>query len=519
MSTTAAAPVAVPGLRRNMVTICAMTATIMQALDTTIANVALPYMQGSLSASQDQINWVLTSYIVAAAIMTAPVGWIANRFGRKRIFIICSGGFTIASVLCGLAQDINQMVLFRLLQGVFGAALVPLSQAVMLDSYALHERAKAMSIWGMGVMMGPIMGPSLGAWLTETYSWHWVFFVNLPFGIFTVLGLIVFMDETGKNFELRFDWFGFLALALGIGSLQVALDRGEQLGWLESNEIIGEFIVSAVGFYYFFAHSLTTTKPFVQFAIFKDRNFIGGCVFMAVMGLVLFSTMAVSSPFLQNVIGYPIITAGLLLATRGCGTFVAMMLVGRLMRYAEARTLIMTGLGLTGLSLFYMTGWTDQTGVPEIVVVSIAQGFGFGLVFVPLSTVAFLTLPNHLRTDGTSMLTLLRNVASSIGISIVIAQLTEGGRRVYAVLNEHITPFNHALQMPDVRGLIDMNTDSGRALADAMLAVQAQIIAFSQDYQMVMLFTLCTIPLAIMIGSTKAALRKQSVAPEHAVIE
>ena len=519
MSTTAAAPVAVPGLRRNMVTICAMTATIMQALDTTIANVALPYMQGSLSASQDQINWVLTSYIVAAAIMTAPVGWIANRFGRKRIFIICSGGFTIASVLCGLAQDINQMVLFRLLQGVFGAALVPLSQAVMLDSYALHERAKAMSIWGMGVMMGPIMGPSLGAWLTETYSWHWVFFVNLPFGIFTVLVLIVFMDETGKNFELRFDWFGFLALALGIGSLQVALDRGEQLGWLESNEIIGEFIVSAVGFYYFFAHSLTTTKPFVQFAIFKDRNFIGGCVFMAVMGLVLFSTMAVSSPFLQNVIGYPIITAGLLLATRGCGTFVAMMLVGRLMRYVEARTLIMTGLGLTGLSLFYMTGWTDQTGVPEIVVVSIAQGFGFGLVFVPLSTVAFLTLPNQLRTDGTSMLTLLRNVASSIGISIVIAQLTEGGRRVYAVLNEHITPFNHALQMPDVRGLIDMNTDSGRALADAMLAVQAQIIAFSQDYQMVMLFTLCTIPLAIMIGSTKAALRKQSVAPEHAVIE
>ena len=368
MSTAAAAPVAVPGLRRNMVTICAMTATIMQALDTTIANVALPYMQGTLSASQDQINWVLTSYIVAAAIMTAPVGWIANRFGRKRIFIICSGGFTIASVLCGLAQDINQMVLFRLLQGVFGAALVPLSQAVMLDSYALHERAKAMSIWGMGVMMGPIMGPSLGAWLTETYSWHWVFFVNLPFGIFTVLGLLVFMDETKKNRELRFDWFGFAALAIGIGSLQIALDRGEQLGWLESNEIIAEFIVSIVGFYYFFAHSLTTAKPFIQFAIFKDRNFVGGCVFMAVMGLVLFSTMALSSPYLQNVIGYPIITAGLLLASRGCGTFVAMMLVGRLMRYIEARTLIISGLSLTCLSLFYMTGWTDQTGVPEIVV-------------------------------------------------------------------------------------------------------------------------------------------------------
>jgi DHA2 family multidrug resistance protein len=476
-------------------------------------------MQGSLSASQDQINWVLTSYIVAAAIMTAPVGWIANRFGRKRIFIICSGGFTIASVLCGLAQDINQMVLFRLLQGVFGAALVPLSQAVMLDSYALHERAKAMSIWGMGVMMGPIMGPSLGAWLTETYSWHWVFFVNLPFGIFTVLGLMVFMDETKKNFELRFDWFGFTALAIGIGSLQIALDRGEQLGWTESNEIIAEFIVSISGFYYFFAHSLTTAKPFIQFALFKDKNFISGCVFMAVMGLVLFSTMALSSPYLQNVIGYPIITAGLLLATRGCGTFVAMMMVGRLMRYIEARTLIIAGLSLTGLSLFYMTGWTDQTGVPEIVTLSIVQGFGFGLVFVPLSTVAFLTLPNHLRTDGTSMLTLMRNVASSIGISVVIAQLTEGSRRTYAVLSEHVNPFNHAMQMPDIRAMIDMNSDKGRAMMDVMVNLQAQIIAFSQDYQMVMLFTLCAIPLALFIGSTKAALRKQQLPPEHAVIE
>lgn len=522
MNAPAASSTAVPGLRRNMVTICAMTATIMQALDTTIANVALPYMQGTLSASQDQINWVLTSYIVAAAIMTAPVGWIANRFGRKKIFIICSGGFTIASVMCGLAQDINQMVLFRLLQGVFGAALVPLSQAVMLDSYTLQERAKAMSIWGMGVMMGPIMGPSLGAWLTETYSWHWVFFVNIPFGIVTVAGLMVFMEETKKNLELRFDWFGFAALAIGIGSLQIALDRGEQLGWLESNEIIIEFIVAAVGFYYFFAHSFTTERPFIQFAIFKDKNFVGGCVFMTVMGLVLYSTMALASPYLQNVIGYPIITAGILLASRGCGTFVAMMMVGRLMRHFEARSLIISGLSLTAISLFYMTFWTDQTGSTEIVTISIIQGFGFGLVFVPLSTVAFLSLPNHLRTDGTSMLTLLRNVASSIGISIVIAQLTEGGRRIYAILSEHINPFNQALQMPDVHRLINLNSGMGRALADLLLTTQAQIMAFERDYQLVMFFILVSIPLAIMIGSTKHALRAQSTdsaeATEHVAV-
>jgi DHA2 family multidrug resistance protein len=518
---TAAAPAstaAVPGFRRNMVTICAMTATIMQALDTTIANVALPYMQGTLSASQDQINWVLTSYIVAAAIMTAPVGWIANRFGRKKIFIVCSAGFTIASVMCGLAQDITQMVLFRLLQGVFGAALVPLSQAVMLDSYALHERAKAMSIWGMGVMLGPIMGPSLGAWLTETYSWHWVFFVNIPFGIVTVAGLIIFMDETKTDSELKFDWFGFGALAIGIGAMQVALDRGEQLGWLESPEIVAETILSIVGFYYFFAHSFTSKRPFIQFAIFKDRNFIGGCVFMSVMGLVLYSTMALASPYLQNVIGYPILTAGLLLATRGLGTFVAMMLVGRFMKFIEARTLIASGMLLMSASLYFMTGWTDQTGVPTIVVVSIAQGFGLGLVFVPLSTVAFMTLPGHLRTDGTSMLTLVRNVASSVGISVVTAKLTEGGREAYAIINENVTPFNKPMQMPDVAGIINMGTDAGRAIMDALISVQAQIIAFSWDYQMVMIITLLAAPLAVMIGSTKAVLRQQSQAPDHAAV-
>lgn len=518
MTAASASMAAVPGFRRNMVTICAMTATIMQALDTTIANVALPYMQGTLSASQDQINWVLTSYIVAAAIMTAPVGWIANRFGRKKVFIVCSAGFTAASVMCGLAQDITQMVLFRLLQGVFGAALVPLSQAVMLDSYALHERAKAMSIWGMGVMLGPIMGPSLGAWLTETYSWHWVFFVNLPFGIVTVLGLIAFMDETKQNHTLRFDWFGFTALAIGIGAMQLALDRGEQLGWLESPEIVAEAIISAIGFYYFFAHSFTTERPFIQFAIFKDRNFISGCIFMAIMGLVLYSTMALASPYLQNVIGYPIMTAGLLLATRGAGTFVAMMLVGRLMKYFEARTLIASGMLLMSVSLYFMTQWTDQTGVLAIVVISVAQGFGLGLVFVPLSTVSFLTLPNELRTDGTAMLTLMRNVASSIGISVVIAKLTSGGRESYAILNEHVTPFNQAMQMPDVAGILNMTTDSGRAIMDVLITTQAQIIAFSHDYQMVMVVTLCAIPLAMMIGSTKVALRQQSQGSDHAAV-
>jgi len=491
--------------RRMLVTICAMTATIMQALDTTIANVALPYMQGSLSASLDQINWVLTSYIVAAAIMTAPIGWMADRFGRKKLFIACAAGFTFASVLCGLAHNIEQMVAFRLLQGMFGAALVPLSQSVMLDAYTLEERGSAMAIWGIGVMLGPIMGPTLGAWLTETYSWHWVFLVNLPVGIFTVIGLAVFMEETRPKSDLRFDWLGFASLAVGIGSLQLMLDRGEQLGWFDSSEIVAEAIASAVGFYFFFAHSLTTKAPFVRFESFRDRNYLGGIIFMSVIGVVLFGTMALVTPFLQNVIGYPIMTAGMLLASRGVGTLVGMMAVGRLLKLFEARYLILAGLVLTAYTLWQMVGFTNETQASTIVILSMVQGLGLGLVFVPLSTVAFATLPGHLRTEGTAILTLVRNIGSSVGISIVIANLTSTTTLMHARLAEYVNPFNGALQMPDVTSVLNLATDTGRALLDGLVTQQATIIAYANSYMLLMWLTLATLPLILMIGSSKVA--------------
>jgi MFS transporter, DHA2 family, multidrug resistance protein len=504
-------------MRRTMVTVCAMSATIMQALDTTIANVALPYMQGSLSASLDQINWVLTSYIVASAIMTAPIGWVAERFGRKRLFIVCAAGFTFASILCGLAQNIEQMVGFRLLQGAFGAALVPLSQSVMLDSYSAAERGSAMAIWGIGVMLGPIMGPTLGGWLTDNYSWHWVFFINLPVGIFTVIGLMAFMDETETRTERRFDWFGFLALAVGIGALQLMLDRGEQVGWFDSFEIIVELIVSAAGFYFFLAHSLTTASPFVRLELFKDRNFVAGCLFMAVIGVVLFGTMALVTPFMQNVIGYPILTAGILLAARGVGTLVAMILVGRLLKLIEARYLVLCGLVLATFTLSQMVDFTDQTSSRTIVVTSIVQGFGLGLVFVPLSTVAFATLSDHLRTEGTAILTLVRNIGSSIGISMVIAQLTNTTVRMHAHLAEHVTPFNNALQMPDVSSILSMATDAGRAMMEQLITQQAAVIAYANDFKLLMYLTLVTILLVFVIGTSRVAREPGVAATAHAL--
>jgi len=491
-----------PSARRMMLTVCAMTATIMQALDTTVANVALPYMQGSLSASLDQINWVLTSYIVASAIMTAPIGWMSDRFGRKRLFVICSAGFTVASLLCAMSQDIGAMVTARLLQGAFGAALVPLSQSVMLDAYPPEQRGSAMAIWGMGVMLGPIMGPTLGGFLTDQYSWHWVFLINLPVGIVTVLGLMVFMDETRKHEHLRFDWFGFVSLAIGIGALQLLLDRGEQVGWYGAPEIVIETIISAAGFYFFFAHSLTTDQPFVRFEMFKDRNFAAACLFMSVIGVVLFGVMALITPFMQNLLGYPIMTAGYLLGARGVGTLISMMMVGRLMKFVEARTLVGIGLAISAATLYEMISFTTDTSATTIVVLGVIQGSGLGLVFVPLSTVAFTTLPGHLRTSGAAMLTLVRNIGSSVGISMVIANLTSTTTLMHARLTEHVTPFNNALQQAG--SMLNTATDQGRALLDMMVTQQATIISYDNTFKLLMVLTLISLPLVLAIGKARA---------------
>jgi DHA2 family multidrug resistance protein len=446
---------------------------------------------------------VLTSYIVAAAIMTAPIGWLADRFGRKRLFIICVTGFTVSSLLCALSQNILQMVLFRLMQGVAGAALVPLSQSVMLDAYPLDQRGKAMAIWGMGVMLGPIMGPTLGGWLTDNYSWHWVFLINLPIGVGTVIGMVLVMTETQKQHHLRFDWFGFIALAVGIGSLQLLLDRGEQVGWFGASEIWIEAIVSAFGFYYFFAHSLTTDEPFVRFELFRDRNFVSGCIFMVVIGIVLFGTMALVTPFMQNVLGYPILTAGMLLGSRGVGTMLTMMMAPQLMRRFESRYLILTGLMLSAVTLYQMTGFTLDTPPKTIVIISVVQGVGLGLLFVPISNVAFATLPNHLRTSGTAITTLVRNIGSSIGISMVIAQLTSKTTIMHARLTENVTPFNDALQFPDVAAILNTATDTGRALLDALVTQQAAVIAYANVFKLLMVLTILAMPFVMVIATAR----------------
>jgi DHA2 family multidrug resistance protein len=489
---------------RGVLTICVMLATLMQSLDSTIANVALPYMQGSLAASQDQINWVLTSYIVAAAIMTAPTGFLASRFGRTRLFVVTVMGFTIASVLCGLAQSLPQIVLFRLLQGMFGAALVPLSQAVMFDIYPVEQRGSAMALWGIGVMVGPILGPTLGGWLTENYSWRWVFYINVPVGIAAAFGLLTFLPET-KRIRQGFDWTGFLMLGLAIGAFQTLLDRGEQLDWFGSREIIAEACLAGVGFYCFIVHFVLAEQPFISPRLFRDVNFDIGIIFIFLVGMILYATLALLTPYLQELMDYPVLTAGIALAPRGAGTMLAMFVCGRLMGRVGTRTLVLFGFGLTVLALYQMTGFTPDIPERAVVVSGFLQGASVGFVFVSLSTVTFATLPAELRTQGTAIFSLMRNLGSSIGISVTGALLISNTQVNHASIAASVTPFNRALQQGAVARAWNPLQAHGGAALNAVVTRQAEIIAYIDDFKLMMIVAICAAPLIFLLRAPKAA--------------
>jgi MFS transporter, DHA2 family, multidrug resistance protein len=484
---------------RGIVTVCAMIATLMQALDNTIANVALPYIQGSLSATLDQITWVLTSYIIAAAIMTAPVGWLAARFGRKALFVACLTGFTVASMLCGFAETLTQMVLFRLLQGMFGAALVPLSQATMLDHYPIEQRGSAMALWGMGVMVGPILGPTLGGYLTDVYNWRWVFFINLPFGIAAIAGMMVFMKETGRNAALRFDWIGFAVLSMGLAGLQLMLDRGEQKDWFGSTEIIAETVIAALGFYLFLVHLFTAKQPFITPGIFRDVNFVSGLLVMFAVGMVLLSSSALLAPYLQNLGGYEVSDAGLLMVPRGLGTMLAMLLAGRLINRTDPRILMLIGILMIAVSMWWMMGWTPDVSVWSLSTTTMAQGFGLGLVFTPLQVVAFATLPVAQRTDGTALFSLMRNVGSAIGISVTSFLLAQNTQIMHASIAAHVTPFNRMLQTGGAYLFWNAAAPPGLAALNAEITRQASIIAYVDDFKLMLLITLPTALLLLLM--------------------
>jgi MFS transporter, DHA2 family, multidrug resistance protein len=488
-----------PVPHRGLITLSIMAATVMQALDSTIANVALPHMQGSLSATSDTIPWVLTSYIIAAAIMTPMTGWLTGRYGRKRVFLASVAGFTIASMLCGIAGSLAQIVFYRLLQGVFGAALVPLSQSVLLDINPREKHGSAMAIWGAGIMVGPILGPMLGGWLTETYNWRWVFYINLPVGIAAFAGILTFVRETGRDRDRPFDFFGFVALSLGVGALQMMLDRGQLKDWFNSSEIIIECGLAIGGLYVFITHSLTAERPFIRPVLFQDRNFVSGLAFIFMVGIIMLATLALLPPMLQDLMGYPVYTAGMVLAPRGVGTMIVMIVAGRLVNRVDGRLFMAAGLFLTSFSLWQMTDYSLLMGENSIVWSGLIQGCGLGFIFVPLSALTFATLPPELRTEAAGIFSLMRNIGGSIGISVVEAVLARGTQINHAVLAERITPFNRALQLPEISKFWSMHTASGLASLDAEVTRQASMIAYLDDFKLMMIVTLCAVPLVMLL--------------------
>jgi DHA2 family multidrug resistance protein len=486
------------GGNRAGLTICVILATLMQALDTTIANVALPYIQGSVAASQDQIAWVLTSYIVAAAIMTPPTGYLAGRFGIRRLFLVAIAGFTVASMLCGMAQSLPQIVLFRVLQGAFGASLVPLSQTVLLGSYPRERQGFAMALFGMGVMVGPVLGPVLGGWLTENYSWRYVFYINLPIGIIDLIGIMIFLPKAPRQAHTKLDWFGFGTLSVAIGALQIVLDRGELQDWFSSGEIIIEAIIAASAFYLFLVHTFTAQNPFVRPAMFRDRNFAAGILFISIVGLTYYASMALQPPYLQELMNYPVVTAGLVMGPRGIGTMASMLIVGRLVGRADTRILLGIGLCLTAWSFYRMTAWTPDISQASIISVTMVQGFGLGFLFVPLSAATLATLPLEERAEGAGLFSLSRNMGSSVGISIVNSLLVQNTQVNHATISQNVTPVNRAFENPLIAHAWNPLTAGGRAALDAVITQQAQIIAYIDDYKFLMIATLVVIPLLMV---------------------
>jgi DHA2 family multidrug resistance protein len=485
----------------GFITISIMAAALMQTLDTTIANVALPHIQGSVSASQDQVVWVLTFYIVAAAIMTPLTGWLSDRLGRKTVFLFSVAGFTLASALCGAAQSLTQIVAFRFIQGIAGAALIPLAQSTLLDINPPERYGQAMATFASAVVLGPILGPTLGGWLTENYSWRWCFFINVPVGAVAFLGTWFFMPGRGHLRPPKFDFFGFITLAIGLASLQLMLDRGETNDWFGSAETWIELIVAGLGMYLFIIHTLTAKEPLFSREMFADSNFRTTLIASVFIMGSMYASMALVPSLIQDFYGYPVFHAGVIMMARGIGGFISMVAAGRLVSKFDARLLMGVGIALIGLSFFIMSRFAPVMGAGPLVWSGFVQGLAMGLFFVPLSTLGFATLPPHLRTQGATISNLIRNVGGSVGISILQVILVSNMQVARSGLAQHIRPDNPLVQ----RIMPNGPTAQGIATINGMIARQSAMIAYIDDFWLMTIVMVLLLPILFVMRAPKQA--------------
>jgi MFS transporter, DHA2 family, multidrug resistance protein len=491
---------AASGFNRPAITATVICACVMQGLDQTIVNVSLPHIQGTMSASQDEISWVLTSYIVSSAIALPLVGWLADRLGVKYLFVGSIIGFTLASALCGAATSLTQLVLDRLLQGVCSAGLVPLGQATLYTVYPRERHGYAMAIFSAGSMLGPIVGPTLGGWLTDNFEWRWCFYINLPVGALCAFGVLAFIRRTRGATRAPFDLVGFAALSIVVGTLQLMLDRGEVKDWFHSTEIWIEATISALGFYLLIVHTATTDeRSFLSRELMKSPNFVAGSLLMFAVGIILSGTLALMPSMMQDLMNYPVFDAGWMMAPRGVGTVVAMSLVARAVERVDIRLFILVGFGLTAVSLWQMTGYSLYMGSWPIIFAGLAQGFGLGLTFVPLNLLALSTLPARIMSQGTAIRALMRMLGGSIGISVLETQLAQNTQVVHSRLVEGLRPDNPLMQTPLLHAPFSLVEPSGIAALNAEVTRQAAMVSYNDDFALMMMVILAALPVLLLI--------------------
>ncbi len=473
------------------------------ALTVTIANVSLPQMQGALSATQDQIALVITFNIVATAVATPMTGWLTARFGQRRLLLFCVAAFTLATLLCGFSGSLEMLVFFRVAQGLFGAPLAPLSQSIVLAAYPQHKHGTATSIFGMGVVLGPLIAPTIGGYLSEEYSWRWVFFMIVPIGMASLLGCWAFVADGARAARIRLDWTGFIALSVAIACFQLLLDRGERNSWLESTEIVLEICAAALCFYIFVVHTFTAERPFLNPRLFLDRNFVLGIALTLVFGLLNFTPMTLLPGLLQNLRGYPDSIIGLLLGARGAGTLLGFSILFFGNRY-DPRIWLVCGFGLQGISGWMMAQFDINLTTSDVAWAGFVQGLGTGFLWVPLTLVTFNTLSRELFPEGSSIFHLLRNIGSSAHISISVALVLHSAKINYGHLAEAVTPYAKVWQIPSVAGAWNIGSIQNLAHVSSEIQRQGLMIGYINAFYFYTLTALAALPLIMLVRIKKA---------------
>lgn len=487
------------GARLALMTFALILAPLVQVFDTSVVSIALTQMQGSLSATQDQIAWVLTSYLIAITITTPLWGALGGRFGRKPLLLVSIAGFTLFSLLAGASQSLEEVLVHRFFQGVFGSALIPLALSSLLSIYSREDFSIAMGWWGVGIMFGPVFGPTLGGYIAEYFSWRWAFYLNLPLGIlaFTMVALLI--PRPGVRSSRPFNYFGFIMLAVAVGALQFILDRGNRMDWFNSPTIITLSLVSAAAFWLFLVNSWTSKTPFIDPGLFLDHNYLAGTVLRVLFGAVLFGSLVLLPPFLQKQGGYSLIDSAWILAPRGLGSMLGSMFVGRLIQHMDPRKMMAAGMALTAYTMYALSNFTSDIDLVAVTVICFFQGLAFSMFVIPVNTVAFSTLSPDRRDLGTSFYSLLNNIGRNLGIAVLVTYFTYQAQASRTVLRDSINPFNDAVRhglVPDAWAALN---PAGLSVINRVMVREAELIAYITDFRILALLIVVCMPVVFIM--------------------